>query len=81
MRAKPGTQERPKAFHRVDMDLMKAIAILITGIFSLAMINGVMVLPPLLQSVIDRVFVGIKRTTLGDHAGDNGLDRFLLNIF
>ena len=80
MGTKPRTQERPKAFHSVDMDFVKAIAILITGIFSLTMINGVMVVAPLLQSDVDRVFIGVKRTAFDNDGGDNGLDRFLLDI-
>src|ERR1017187_388033 len=62
------------------MDFAKAIAILITGIFSLTVINGTMVIAPLLQAVVDRVFIGIKRAALGDQTADNRLAGFLLNI-
>src|ERR1700682_3976034 len=80
MGTKPRTQQRPKAFHRVDMHFVKAIAVLVASVFSLAMINGMMVVSPLRQSAIDRVFIRIKRATLGNDAGDDRSDRFLLHI-
>lgn len=80
MGAQPGTQQRPKPFQRVDMHFMKAVPIVITSIFSLAVINAVMVIAPRLQSVIDGVFIGIKRTAFLNHAANNWLDGLLLHI-
>ena len=34
MGAKPRAQQGPEAFQRVDMDLMKPIAIFVTGVFT-----------------------------------------------
>src|SRR4051794_14436221 len=80
MGTQPRTQERPKAFHRVDMDFAKAISIVITGKFSLAVIDGMMVIPPLLQSVINVVFIGIDGAAFDNHMLNNGLNGWLLNI-
>ena len=40
------------------MDLMKAVAIVITGILALAVINGQMLVTPWFQAGINVVFVG-----------------------
>ena len=34
VRAQPGAQQRPKAFHRIDVDLAEAVAVLIAGILA-----------------------------------------------
>ncbi len=37
MRAKPGAQQRPEAFDRVDVHLAKAVAVLVAGILTASM--------------------------------------------
>jgi hypothetical protein len=39
VRAQPGAQQRPESLHRVDMDLMEAVAIFVTGILVGAVTN------------------------------------------
>ena len=69
MRAQPRTQQRPKAFYGVDMDLMETVTILITGIFSMAVAHALVHIPPLRQGSLNHLFVRI------DHRA--GFDRLL----
>ncbi len=41
------------------MNLMEAIPILVTGVFAPAVTRGMMIKTPVLQQVINRVFIGI----------------------
>src|SRR5258706_4530195 len=68
MRTKPRTQQRPKAFHRIDMDLTETIAVFITGILRLGMIDGFMRIAPGFQLVINGVFI-----SKNERAGLDGL--------
>ena len=43
----PGTQERPKAFHRIDMHFTKPVPIVITGVFTRTMTDGFVSITPL----------------------------------
>ncbi|MCO5759918.1 MAG: hypothetical protein NHG36_00185 [Chromatiaceae bacterium] len=68
MRAQPTTQQRPKAFHRVDRDLMETITILVAGIFSTAVAYALAHVAPPRQGITNDLFVRI------DHrAGENRL--------
>ena len=46
MGPKPGTQQRPEAFHRIDVNGVKPISIFIAGILAGRMIDGLMQRPP-----------------------------------
>src|SRR5688500_4581928 len=80
VRPQPRAQQRPDAFHGVDVDFAEAITILITGIFTPTMVNRLMTEAPLRQSAIDRVLVGVDQAAEGDAAQDQRLDRCLPNI-
>src|SRR5258708_784997 len=62
------------------MHLMKAVAIVITGIFALTMVDGEMLITPLFQAGVDVVFVSKNGTAQLNSFGQNRLDGALLNI-
>lgn len=80
MRAQPGTQKRPKTFHRVDMHFMKAIAIIIASVFACRVIDRLVTEAPFFQPRLDIVFIGENQTTHLNSLFENRLDRFLLHI-
>src|SRR5512139_3171370 len=80
MRAQPRTQQRPKAFQGVDMDLMETVTILITGVFSLAVAHALAHRPPLRQRSINHILVRIDHRTGFDRLLDERSDGFLLHI-
>ncbi len=49
MGAKPGPQERPKAFHGIDVYFIQAITIIIPGIFATTVAHTFMHIAPLFQ--------------------------------
>mgnify|MGYP003487516614 CR=1 FL=1 len=75
MRSQPGTEQRPKALHRVDMNFMEAIPVLVTGVFASAMTHGMMIKPPFLQWVIDGVFIGVDARSRRNERLDEGTNR------
>src|SRR3982751_3514440 len=40
VRPQPGSQERPEAFHGVDVDLAEPVAVLVPGVFAATMADG-----------------------------------------
>lgn len=48
LRSKPKAQERPEAFPGNDVDLTKAIRVIITSLLTLSMIDREMAIAPLL---------------------------------
>jgi len=54
-RSQPGTQQRPEAFHGVDMDLMEAVTVLVTGILFAAVADGFVFITPLCQPTVNIV--------------------------
>ena len=80
MWAQPGAQQRPKALHRIDVNLMKSVSILITGIFPSRMIDAFVLIAPFRQAVVDVVLIRVNHTSGGNGLRDDGLDRLLLNI-
>ena len=80
MRPKPRAQERPKAFHRIDMHLMKTIPVVVTGIFGLGMIDCFMGIAPGLQLTINGVFIGKNERAGLDSLTHQGLDGLLFDI-
>jgi hypothetical protein len=79
VRPQPGAQQRPDAFHDVDVDLAEAVAILVTGVLTPAMVNGPVAEAPLRQAATNRVLVGVDQAAEGDASQDQRLDRRLLN--
>jgi hypothetical protein len=58
MRTQPGAQQRPDTFHRVDMHLMAAIAVLVPCVLAMAVADALMEVAPLRQTVVDIIFCG-----------------------
>ena len=50
MRAQPGAEQRPEAFHRIDVDFVDTVAVCVAGVFSLAVVHGEMVVSPVCES-------------------------------
>src|SRR5215212_3458985 len=80
VRPEPGTQQRPEALGRVDVDPAKAVAIVVAGILAVAMADGLVPVAPVLQAGIDVVLVGVHQGALGDAGLDHRSDRRLLDI-
>src|SRR3712207_9557499 len=40
VRAEPGAQQRPEAFHGVDVDLAEAVAVFVAGVFAPPVADG-----------------------------------------
>src|SRR3954449_1776325 len=80
VRPQPGTQQRPEALGRVDVDLAKAVAIVVAGILAVAMADGLVPVAPVLQAGIDVVLVGVHQGALGDAGLDHRSDRRLPDI-
>ena len=80
MRSQPGTEQRPKALHRVDMNFMEAIPVLVTGVFTPAMTHRMMIKAPVLQRVIDGIFIGMDARSRRNERLDQGANRGLLDI-
>src|SRR5262245_59790694 len=81
MWAKPRPQQRPKAFHRIDVQFMKAVAVVISGVIATAMTDRLMHIAPLFQAAIDVIFIGVDTSARRNHRFDQGLDRHVLDIF
>ena len=80
MRTQPRTQERPKTFHRIDMDFVKAIAIVIPSVFPRRMIDRFVTEAPSFQTRVDVVFISENQASQLNGLFENRLDRFLLHI-
>ena len=63
------------------MHFMKAIAVVVSGVFPSPVTYCLMLVPPLLQTGIDIVLVGIHTGSWGNRGADQGLDRHLLYVF
>ncbi len=46
MRSQPGTQQRPEAFHGVDVDLAKPVPVLVAGILAAGVADGLVECAP-----------------------------------
>src|SRR3954471_22042565 len=80
MRPQPGAQQRPEPFHRVDVDLAEAVAVLVAGVFAPPVANGLVLVTPGRQSIVDAILVGVDERALGDDGINDRLDRGLLHI-
>lgn len=81
MGPQPGTEQRSKAFLRVHMNLMETIAVFITRVPAPAMTDRMMIKSPMLQLVIDGVFIGMDPRSGRNEGLDEGANRGLLDIF
>ena len=61
MGPQPGAQQRPEALGGVDMNRIKAIPVFVAGVFASAVANRMRVKAPILQWVIDGIFIGMVR--------------------
>ncbi len=80
MRAQPGAQQQPEAFHRVDVHLAKAVPILVAGILAAPMADGLVPVAPGWQAGVDAILVRVDKGARGDRGGDDWLDRPLLHV-
>src|SRR3954469_3378122 len=76
----PGSQERPEAFHGVDVDLAEAIAVLVAGVFASTMTDGLVTVAETRESGIDAILVSIDVRAFGDSLLDDRMDGRLLDI-
>src|SRR3954467_11192070 len=79
MRPWPGAKERPKSFPRVDVDLVKAITVLVARIFAAAVTDGLVLIAPHRQTSVNAVLVGVDHRAFDNPGFNDRLDRFLLN--
>ena len=80
MRSQPRPQQGPETFHRVDVNFMKAIAVVVASILLLPVIDREVFVTPFLQSRVDVVLVGIDRGVQGNRGFEKRCDRCLLNV-
>jgi len=80
VRAQPGAQQRPKTLHRVDVDLAKAVAVFVAGVFTAPMADRLVPVAPGWQARVDAILVRVDKGARGDSVGDDRLDRFLLHV-
>src|SRR3989442_15980544 len=81
MRAKPRSQQGPKAFHGVDVYFMKAITVIIPSIFATAVTDACMRIAPRFQAAIHVVLIRVNTGTWRNRRLDQWFDRPLLNVF
>jgi len=80
MRAQPGAQQRPEAFHGVDVDLAKPVPVLVAGLLAPGVADRFMPVAPGWQASIDAILVRVDEGARGDSGGDDRLDRGLLHV-
>jgi len=76
VRAQPGAQQGPKAFHGVDVDLAEAVA----GILTSGVADRLMPLAPGWQASVDAILIRVDEGARGDRGRDDRLDRGLLHV-
>jgi hypothetical protein len=80
VRPQPGAQQRPNAFHGIDVDFAEAVAILVARILAPTMVDGLVAEAPLQQPIINRVLVGVDQAAESNAGQEQRLDRRLPNI-
>jgi len=80
VRAQAGAQQRPEPFHRVDVHLAKAVAILVAGILSASVADRLVSVAPSWQAGVDAILVGVDKGVRSDGTRDDRLDRGLLHV-
>ena len=80
VRSKPGSQQRPAALHRVDVNFVEAVAIVVASIFPASVIDRVVLVAPFFQSAVDVVLVGVDRRAGCNRSTQKRTDRDLLYV-
>src|SRR5688572_20524926 len=80
MRPQPGSQQRPKALHGVDVDLAEPIAILVPGVFASTMTDGLVAVAETRKSSVDVILIRMDVRAFGDGLLDDRVDGRLLDI-
>lgn len=80
MGAKPAPQQRPKPFHGVAMHLTVPIAILVTGIFTLTVVDRLVQIAPFGQFIINVVLVRVYGRPFGNRFLDDRADGLPLDV-
>src|SRR2546422_11430578 len=80
MRAKPRSQQGPKAFHGVDVYFMKAITVIIPSIFATAVTDACMRIAPRFQAAIHVVLIRVHPGTWRHRRLAQWFDRPLLDV-
>ena len=80
VRAQPGAQQRPEAFHGVDVDLAEAVAVLVAGILAAPMADRLVLVAPGWQASVDAILVRVDEGAFRDCGLDDRLDRGLLHV-
>jgi hypothetical protein len=66
MRSQPGAQLRPAALHRIDVNLVEAVAVFVADVLAATVVDGQVCIAPCGQAAIDIVLVGVDRGAWGD---------------
>src|SRR3954467_9602831 len=77
-RDEPGAQQQ--SFHRIDVDFVETIAVLVARIFASAVADGLVLVAPHRQTSVDAVLVSVDHRAFDDDFLNDRLDRFLLYI-
>jgi len=72
--------EETKPFHGVDVDLAKAGAVFVAGVFAAPMADRLVLVAPSRQAGVNAVLVGVDESALGHGRLDDRLDRGLLHV-
>src|SRR3954465_4654223 len=80
MRPQPGSQERPEAFHGVDVDLAEPITVLVAGVFASTMTDGLVAVAETRKPGVDAILVSIDVRAFGDSLLDDRMEGRLLDI-
>src|SRR5215211_3730081 len=80
VRAQPGAQQRPGPFHRVDVDLAEAVAILVACVLPTRVADRHVPVAPGRQAGVAGVLVGVDAGALGDGGLDDRPDGLLPHI-
>src|SRR5215213_4037891 len=80
VRAQPGAQQRPGPFHRVDVDLAEAVAILVARVLPTRVADRHVPVAPGRQAGVAGVLVGVDAGALGDGGLDDRPDGLLPHI-
>src|SRR5215204_4999273 len=67
-------------FHRIDVDFVETIAVLVARIFASAVADGLVLIAPHRQTSVDAVLVGVDHRAFDDDGRNDRLDRFRLHI-
>ena len=81
MWAQPRAQQRPEAFHRIDMHFVETITVFIAGVLSRAVANALVNLSPLGKGIINHIFIGVDYRARFDRLLDKRVDGVLLHVF